>query len=103
MGMAVDARRLTMCSPSGVRDSRMRNKGDIEIGLGVLNELLEHGNFSDFLERKNLALLVSVNCYTCRIIATVLKTRKTYKIIRLVELPIMYWNSNICGGYSHRE
>jgi hypothetical protein len=65
MRMAVDARGLSVGGPSGVGDGSVRNESSIKVGLGVSDELLELLNLSNFLECENLALLISVNRYTC--------------------------------------
>lgn len=92
--MAINAGRLAMRSPPSVGDGGMGNKSGIKIGLGVFNELLKLCDLSNLLESENLALFVSVNRHTRRIIPTVLKARKTCQITQLADQPICAGNRN---------
>lgn len=50
-----------MGSPASVGNSGMRFKGFIRIWFALFNELLQLGNLSDFLERKDFILFVPVD------------------------------------------
>jgi hypothetical protein len=58
--MAVDTRRRTVGSPASVGDTAMCVKDLCEIGLLLLDELLQLGDLADLLEGKDLISLVSV-------------------------------------------
>ena len=62
--MAVDARRRTVGSPAGVGNTAVCVKDLCEIGLLLLDELLQLGNLADLLESKHLISLVSVDRQT---------------------------------------
>jgi hypothetical protein len=48
-----------------------------QVGLGFLDELLQLGDLSDFLEGADFVLLVTIHGKTRRVIATVLESRET--------------------------
>ena len=77
MRMAIDTRRLTVSSPPGVCDARMRVEHLGQVWLGLRNELLELGDLADLLESENLIVLITVDAQTCRIIASIFQTRQT--------------------------
>jgi hypothetical protein len=58
-------------SPAGVCDTSVRIEDLGQIGLGLLNELLELDHLANLLVSKHLILLVSVDSETGRVIATV--------------------------------
>lgn len=68
------SRLLTVCCPSGMRNSSMRIKDLVEIWGFILNELLQLGNLANLLVSKDLILLVTVDCQTGRVISSVFKT-----------------------------
>jgi hypothetical protein len=72
MGMAVEARRLAVSSPSRVRNSRVGVKDLGQVWLGLVDERLKLGDLADLFESKHLILLVTVNCQTSRVVASVL-------------------------------
>lgn len=76
MRMAIDPGRLTVSGPSSVGDAGMgiEHLGQIWLGLG--NELLELSDLADLFESENLILLVAVHAKACRIIASILESRK---------------------------
>jgi hypothetical protein len=59
--MAVQPGRRAMSSPSGMSDTGMGIEDFGEVGLGFVDELLELGNFANFLESEDLVLLVTIN------------------------------------------
>lgn len=59
--MTVDTRRSAVSCPSCVRDACMRIENLGEIRLLVLDQLLQFGNLSDFLEGENLVLFIAIN------------------------------------------
>ena len=67
-----------MSSPASVGDTGVRVEvlGLVDLGLG--DELLELGDLSNFLESEHFILLVTIDSETCRVISTVLETRKTW-------------------------
>jgi hypothetical protein len=71
MRMAIDTGRATVCCPSGVCDTSVTFKGLLEINVCRINHLPKLGNFADFLEGQDLALLVSVDTKTGGIISTI--------------------------------
>lgn len=75
--MAVDLRRLPVCSPSGVGNAGVRDERSIKIRLGVGNQLLQLGNLAHFLESKNLPFPITIDSDTGGIIATVFEAVKT--------------------------
>ena len=79
MRMAVDPRWLSMCSPSGVGNAGVRDERSIEIGLGLLDQLLQLGNLAHFLESKNIPFLITVHSDTCRIVTAVFETVETWR------------------------
>ena len=72
--VAIHTRRRAMGRPSGVCDAGMRIEYLAQIGLGLLDELLQLGNLANFLVCKDFIFLVSINRDACRIIATVFET-----------------------------
>ena len=68
MRMAIPARWLAVCSPSGMSDSSMGVKGFGQVGLLFVDKLFQLGDFADLLESKHLILFVTVNGKTCRIL-----------------------------------
>ena len=68
MRMAVLARWLTMCSPSGMSNAGMRVKDFGQVWLLLLDKLFQLGNFANLLEGKHFVLLVSVDGKACRIL-----------------------------------
>jgi hypothetical protein len=71
VGVAVDAGWLSVGGPPGVGNTGMGNKGGIKIRLGILDQLLQLCNLANLLERENFVLIIPINCYTCRVVATV--------------------------------
>jgi hypothetical protein len=71
MWMAIDTGRTAVCCPSGVCDTSMAFKGLLEINVCSINHLPKLGNFANFLEGQNLALLVSIDTQTGGIISTI--------------------------------
>jgi hypothetical protein len=63
-----------MCRPSSVCNSGMGIKYFGEIGLGVLNELLQLGDLAHFFVCKDLILPVPIDRDACRVITTVFET-----------------------------
>jgi hypothetical protein len=55
----------------------MRIKGLFEVDVGFVNQGLQLGNFSYFLESKNFVLLVTINGEPRRVVPTVLKPGET--------------------------
>lgn len=62
--MAVDARRRTVGGPTGVCNTAVCVEDLCEVGLLLLDELLQLGDLADLLESKHLISLVSVDCQT---------------------------------------
>ena len=56
-------------------DAGMRAEGLGHVGLFLGNELFELDDLSDFLERKDLILLIAVNGQTCRVLREFGQTR----------------------------
>ena len=50
-----------MCGPTCMRYASVAVKHLAEIGLGFNNQLLELGHLANFLESKDLILLVTIN------------------------------------------
>lgn len=73
VGVAVEARRGAVGSPAGVCDTSVRIEDLGQIGLGLLNQLLELDHLANLLVSKHLVLLVSVDSESGRVIATVFK------------------------------
>jgi hypothetical protein len=76
--MAVKTGWATVSCPSGVSDTSVAFKSFLQVNIGASNQLLELGDFANFLESDNLALFVSINAETGGIIATVFKAGETY-------------------------
>lgn len=76
VGMAVNARWLPVRGPPGVSNPGMGNEGSVKIGLRLFDQLLQLCNLADFLESKNFAFLVPINCNTCGVISTIFKAVK---------------------------
>jgi len=64
VGMAVDARRRAVGSPTSVGNTAVCIKDLCEVGLLLLNELLQLGDLANLLESKDLVSLVSVDSQT---------------------------------------
>jgi hypothetical protein len=62
--MAVDARRGTVGGPASVGNTAVCVKDLVEIGLLLLDELLQLGDLADLLESKHFISLVSVDGQT---------------------------------------
>jgi hypothetical protein len=71
MRMTVEARRAAVGGPSGVCNARVGVEDLGQVGLLVVDELLERGDLADLLEGEDLVLLVAVDCQTRRVVATV--------------------------------
>jgi hypothetical protein len=54
----------------------VRVKDLCEIQVGLVDELLQLGNFAHLLEGENLVLLVAIDCEAGRVVAAVFKTRE---------------------------
>jgi hypothetical protein len=61
VGMAVHPRGRAVSRPPGVSDTGMAIEDLGEVGLGLLDELLELGDLANLLEREDLVLLVAIN------------------------------------------
>lgn len=61
MRVAVQPRRGTVSSPSGVSDTGMGIKDLGVIGLRFSDERLELGDLANFLEGKDFVLLITIN------------------------------------------
>jgi len=73
MRMAVEPRRLTMGSPSGVSNSDVRIKDLGQVWLLLRNELLQLGHLAHLLESKDLIFLIPIYGQTCGVIASILQ------------------------------
>jgi hypothetical protein len=69
--MAIEARWGAVSGPSCVCNTSVRIKDLSQVGLLILDQLLQLGNFADLLEGKDLVLLVTIYSQTSRVIATV--------------------------------
>ena len=49
----------------------------VHVWLTLGDELLELGDLANFLERKDLIFLVSINSKTCRVVSSVFQTRES--------------------------
>jgi hypothetical protein len=78
VGVAVQARRRTVGGPAGVGDTGVGVEDLGEVGLGLLDELLELGDLANLLEGEDLVLLVAVDSQAGGIVATVLETGQTW-------------------------
>ena len=72
VGMAVDARGHTVSCPPGVGNTGVRVEDLGQVGLLLLNELLQLGDLANLLECKDLILLVTVDGETGRVVSAVL-------------------------------
>jgi hypothetical protein len=61
-----------MCSPSGVCNADVRVELECWVWLLLFDELLQLCDLADLLESVDFILLISVDCETCRVVATVL-------------------------------
>jgi hypothetical protein len=95
VGMAVNTGRGAVCCPPRVGNAGMRVENLGEVGLGLLDELLQLGYLAHLLEGKNLVLLVSIDGETGRIVTTVLETGETWVPPRISDgnrgLPQFVW------------
>lgn len=66
-----------MSGPASVRDTGMGLKRFGEVRLGFFNQFLQLRNLAYFLESADFVLLVTINGKACRIVATILESRKT--------------------------
>jgi len=64
--------------PPGVCNTAMRLEAGIEIRLGLVDQLLQLCNFSDFLVGQHVALLVTIYSHSGGIIATVFEAGQTW-------------------------
>lgn len=76
--MAIEAGWCTVCGPSCVCDTGVVVENLGQIWLLLLDQLLEHGDLSDFLECKDFVLLVAIDGETSRVISTVFETGETW-------------------------
>ncbi len=63
-----------MGGPAGVGDAAVRIEHLGQIGLRVVDELLQLGDLADLLEGKHLVLLVAIDGKAGRVVAAVLET-----------------------------
>jgi hypothetical protein len=61
VGVAVDGRRRTVGSPSGVSDTGVGIKNLLQVDVGLVNKLFELSDLADLLECKHLLLLVAID------------------------------------------
>jgi hypothetical protein len=71
VGMAVHARWTTVGSPASVCNASVRVEGLVEIWLGLVAELSQCSDLANLLESINLILLVTIDCQTSGIVATI--------------------------------
>ena len=69
-----------MSGPSSVCDTGMGVKDLGHVRVLFFDELLELGNLANLFEGKDFILLVAVNSQTCRVIASIFKTRETLHV-----------------------
>jgi len=74
--MAVYSGWRAVCSPTSVCNTSVGLKGLLEVDIGRVNQASKLDNLTDLLEGDNLALLVSVDGKTCRVIATIFEPGK---------------------------
>lgn len=74
VGVAVDPAGRAVGGPSGVCDTGVVVEDLGEVGLLLLNELLQLGDLANLLVREDLVLLVAIDGDTCRVVAAVLET-----------------------------
>jgi hypothetical protein len=59
--VAVEARRRSVSSPASVSNSGVGIVGLLQVDIGLSNQLLQFLDLSNFLESKNLVLLVTID------------------------------------------
>jgi hypothetical protein len=87
--MAIEARRSAVGGPSCVCNASVRIEDLSQVGLLLLDELLQLGNLAHFLEGKDLILLVSIYGQTGRVVATILQSREAIDEGVEDELPVL--------------
>lgn len=65
-----------MGGPSGVCNTSMRVKGLCHVDAGVGNQFTELDHLAHLFERKDLILLVTVDCETGRVVSSVFQARE---------------------------
>lgn len=79
MRMAIQARWLSMGGPSSMRNASMGVEHLGHVRVLFFDKLLELGDLTDLFECENFILLVTIHSQTCRVVASIFQTRKTFE------------------------
>ena len=89
MRVAIETRWGAVGGPSCVCNASVRIEDLSQVGLLLLDELLQLGNLAHLFEGQDLVLLVAIYSQTGRVIATVLQAGETIDEGVEDELPIL--------------
>jgi len=91
-----------MSRPSSVRHSRRVEGRLVEVDLAFAEEFAERGYLTDFFVHEYLILLVAIYFETCRIVASVLQSLKTFEQTFEQPLPILFDEERrVCENTAH--